>query len=97
MIESLSAVLPIFIYALLIVLLIIGIILGIKLIITIDKVNIIMDDVSEKLSLLDNVFKIVRGVSDKFSLLSSKITDTALSIISKIGNLRKRKDDDEDY
>lgn len=95
MTETLNAVLPIFIYSLLIVLLVIGIILGIKLIITVDKVNKIMDDVSEKLSLLDNVFKLLRGVSDKVSILSSKITDIALSLVNKIGNLRKRKEDDE--
>lgn len=95
MTETLNAVLPIFIYALLIVLLIIGIILGIKLIITVDKVNKIMDDVSEKLSLLDNAFNLLRGVSDKVTLISSKVTDFALSIVNKIGNIRKRKDEDD--
>lgn len=95
MTETLNAVLPIFIYALLIVLLVIGIILGIKLIITVDKVNKIMDDVSEKLSLLDNAFNLLRGVSDKVTLISSKVTDFALSIVNKIGNIRKRKDEDD--
>ncbi len=97
MIESLNAVLPIFIYILLIAMLVIGIILGIKLIITVDKVNVILDDVNEKISALDNVFRIISGVSDKFNLLSSKLTDMIVSLVSKIGNFRKRKDDLEDY
>ena len=95
MIEALSAVLPIFIYILLIVLLIVGIILGIKLIITIDKVNLVVDDISEKVSALDNLFRIVSGVSDKFNLLSSKLSDAVLGLISKIGRKRKGEEDYE--
>jgi len=96
MIEALNTVLPIFIYILLIALIVVGIILGIKLIITIDKVNFIVDDISEKVSSLDNLFKVVSGVSDKFSLISSKLTDTILGLISKIGS-KKRKKEDEEY
>ena len=95
MIEALNAVLPIFIYVLLIVLLIVGIILGIKIIITIDKVNAVVDDVTEKINSLNNIFKIINGVSDKFTLLSSKLTDTVVSLISKIGNKKYREDEDD--
>ena len=95
MIESLNAVLPIFIYILLIVLLVVGIILGIKLIITLDKINEIVDDVSEKINSLNNVFSIIGGISDKFTFLSSKLTDTVVSLVSKIGNKVFRKDNDD--
>ena len=95
MVEALNAVLPIFVYILLIGLLVVGIILGIKLIITIDKVNNIMDDVEEKIESLNGLFRIINGVSDKFNFLSSKIADTVVSLISKLGNHGKRKDDDD--
>lgn len=93
MIESLNAVLPVFIYALLIVLLVIGIILGIKLIITIDKVNNLVDDVAKKVSTLDAFFNIVSGITNKFGAISSKLTETVLSLFNKIGI--KRKEDKE--
>ncbi len=95
MIEALNTILPIFIYILLIALLIVGIILGIKLIITIDKVNVIVDDVTEKVNSLNNIFKVINGISDKFSFLSSKVTDTVISLISKIGNKKYREDEDD--
>lgn len=95
MIESLNAVLPIFVYLLLIALLVVGIILGIKLIITLDKVNEIVDDVKDKVESLNSVFRVINGIGDKFTLLSSKVTDTVVSLISKIGNSRRRKDEDD--
>ena len=48
--EGLSAVLPIVIYLLLIVLLIVTIVLAVKLIITIDKINNVVEDVKMKIS-----------------------------------------------
>ncbi len=95
MIEALNTVLPIFIYILLIALLVVGIVLGIKLIITIDKVNAVVDDITEKVSSLNNFFKVISGISDKFALFSSKLSDTVLSFISRIGNSRKGKEEDE--
>ena len=97
MVEALSSVLPVFIYILLIVLLVVGIILGIKLIITIDKINAVVDDITEKVNALNGVFGVVTGISDKIGLLSSKLTDTVISLVSKIGNLRKRKEENDDY
>ena len=95
MIESLNAVLRIFVYLLLIALLVVGIILGIKLIITLDKVNEILNDVKDKVDSLNSVFRVINGIGDKFTLLSSKVTDTVVSLISKIGNSRRRKDEDD--
>ena len=95
MIEALDAVLPIFVYILLIGLLVVGIILGIKLIITVDKINCIVDDITQKVSALDNLFKIVNGISDKFSLISSRLTDMVISLISKLKNKNGKEEDYE--
>ena len=51
--------LPVIIYILLIILLIVGIILGIKSIITVNKVEKVVDDVSEKVESLNGLFQIV--------------------------------------
>lgn len=95
MVESLNAVLPIFIYLLLMALIVVGIILGIKLIITIDKINRVVDDLEDKVASLNGVFRVINGISDKFSLISSKIIDTVVSLISRIGNKKNREDEDD--
>lgn len=93
--EFLASFLPIIIYILLIVLLVVGIILGIRLIITIDKVNIIMDSVNDKLTALDGVFNIVKTVNNKFNLITDKISDVVMSLFSKLPIFKNRKEEDD--
>jgi len=93
--EALAAVLPIIIYFLLIILLIVVIILGIKLIITIDKVNVIAEDIREKVDSLNNIFGLVNFASDKLSYLSNKVVDKVMSLVNKVFGLRSGKDDDD--
>ena len=96
MFDSLNSVLPVFIYVLLIIFIIVGIILGIKLIITIDKVNVVVDDINNKVKSLDYLFSIISGVTNKFELISSKVTDIVLAVINKISSLKKGKEESED-
>ena len=69
--EELATVLPIIIYFLLIILLVVGIILGIKIIITIDKVNVVVDDLTKKIKTLDGVFNLVDAATNKVGYLTS--------------------------
>ena len=85
------------IFGVLIVLLIVGIILGIKLIITIDEVNAVIEDIRKKVKSLDGIFSIVDIASNKLGLITSRISDWTMSLINKIVSLRNRKDEDEDY
>lgn len=78
-------------------LLVIGIILGIKLIITIDKTNAILDDVSKKVATLDTVFGFIDGVSNKMAYLGGKLTQGVVGLINKITGLKRRKDEDDFY
>ena len=80
-----------------IILLVIGIILGIKLIITIDKTNAILDDVSKKVATLDTVFGFIDGVSNKMAYLGGKLTQGVVGLINKITGLKRRKDEDDFY
>ena len=94
MIETLSTVLPIVIYFLLIIFLIIVIVLGLKLIITIDTINAIIKDVQHKLSALDNIFRVMSTAADKISGIGSKIIDTVMGTINKVIGLTRKDDDD---
>ena len=76
-------ILPIIIYVLLIILLIVAIIIGIKLIGTIGKVDVLLDDVTTKVKTLDRLFNLVDYASDKVSL----ITDTVVGFVTN--NLKK--------
>lgn len=66
-------VLPTIIYLLLIALIIVAIIVGIKLIGTINKVNDLVDDVQNKVSALDKVFDVVNFATDKMSMVTEVI------------------------
>ena len=75
------------IYILLIGLLIVGIILGIKLLMTVTKINQLLDDASDKLKSLDKLFDIVDMASDRMSV----ITESAFGFLSAfIGKLFKK-------
>jgi uncharacterized protein YoxC len=60
-----------------------------------DKINDIVDDVSEKVESLNGIFKIFGFASDKLSILSTKLVDGVVSLINKITGLRKGKDEDD--
>ena len=92
--------LPIIIYLLLIIVLIIGIILGVKTIITLDKVEKIIDDISEKLQTLNGFFHIIDYTTDKIALATDKMVDGVVSFVSKLlfnksKNKTKKGDEDE--
>lgn len=85
-----SEVLPIIIYVLLIILIIVAIIIGIKLIFTLQKVDALVDDVTDKVKTLDRVFELVDTVNDKIAIIG----DTAVGLISgaikRIFKIRKQ-------
>ena len=82
--EALSQTLPIIIYFLLIVLLIIAIVIGIKLITTLSKVDKLVDDVNEKLESLNDIFNMAEFISGKMSAISETIIGVITTAISKI-------------
>ena len=86
--EVLSAYLPIMVNILLCVLIVFLIIICIKIIKTMNKLETIVDDVDRKVQSLNGVFRIVDGVTDKLSALTEVISD---SIILFFRGLFKRK------
>ena len=88
MVESLTIVL----YVLGSILLVVLIILGIKLIKTMNKIEVVVDDITKKVKTLDGFFALVDMTTDKLAMLSDRFVDVTSSLIKR---LFKRKEKDE--
>lgn len=85
-------ILPIIIYFLLIILIIVAIILGIKMILTLNKVDTLVEDVQSKVKSLDKVFEIVDFATERMSMISEVVISFITSGFKKIfGSSRKSK------
>ena len=74
------------------ILLVVLIILGVKLIITMNKIENVVDDISTKVKSLNGLFSIIDTTTDKLALISDRVVDVVSSIIRRIF---KRKEDSE--
>ena len=90
--ETASALIPIILYLLLSVLTIVVIVFVYKLSMTLDKANIVLDDVYKKVKKLDNLFEIIDKSADAINLVTDKVTGILSSSILKI--FKKRKEDE---
>ena len=84
-------VLPIILYILGSILLVVLIILGIKLIITMNKIEGVVDDINNKVKTLDGFFSMIDFTTDKLAMLSDRFVDAVTSLIKK---LFRRKEDE---
>lgn len=82
---------PIAIYFLLIILLIVGIILGIRLISAMDRVDEVLDNMQKKVNSLNGLFNVIDFTTDKISAFSDKVVETIGGFISRIGRKKKSK------
>jgi uncharacterized protein YoxC len=85
-------VLPIILYAAGIALLIILIIIGIKFIKTMNKVEDIVEDVDKKVKSLNGVFNIIDNMTDKISSVTDRIVDSVAGFISRVFKNKKNKE-----
>jgi len=85
----------IMLYLFLIILVIVLIVVGIKLIITLRKVDAVIDDVNVKMKKVDGVFDIVNKTADFTSNISDKVVGAVSNFISSMFKKRKGKDKDE--
>lgn len=77
-------ILPIILYILGSILLVVLIILGIKLIITMNKIEKVVDDVNIKVNKLNNLFNIIDMVTDKFATITDNVIEGISSVVKKI-------------
>ena len=91
-----SDALLILLYVLGSIFLVVLIILGVKLINTMNKINLMVDDINKKVSSLDNLFSIIDMTTDKLSLLSDRMIDGVTFVIKKLFGHKKRKEEEID-
>ncbi len=89
--EELLHYFPIVLYLLGSVLLVVLIILGIKLIHTVDKANVMIDSAYNKIESLNGFFRIVDTITNTFSHVSDSIVTNVTNIIEKIVHKRKKE------
>ena len=92
---TLNEVLPVLLYILGSILLVILIILGIKLIQTIDRANLVLDDIEQKSKSLNGLFNIVDGLSNSIAIVGDRVIDGVSGMISHFFHKRKKKKDKE--
>ena len=88
--ETLSTVMPIILYTLTSILVLILIVLSIKIIYTIDKINAIVDDVNKKVKSLNGFFNVIDMITDKVALLSDRTVDFISNLFTKVLSSRKK-------
>ena len=85
-------VLSIILYILGSILLIVLIILGIKLIITMNKISEITDDISTKLKSLNGFFSVIDFATDKLATITDKFVEAVTSLIRRIFRQKKEEE-----
>lgn len=86
--------LPIIIYILLIILISFCIYFVIRAIKIADQVNLLLEDVQNKISSLNTFFKVINFTTEKINAISEKVIDTVISFFGRLFHKRK---DEEDY
>jgi len=77
------------------ILLVVLIILGVKLIITMNKIENVVDDINVKVNKLNGLFSVIDVTTDRLALLSDKLVDGVSSVIRKLFSRKKGKETDE--
>lgn len=86
--------LPVVIYFLLIALLIILIILGIKMIGTLTKVEKIVDGINDKIESINPIFHMIDFATDRIANLSDVFVDFFTNFLSKLLNRKGKEEKD---
>jgi len=85
-------ILPIILYILGSILLVVLIILGIKMIKTMDKISDVADDAKKKLTSLNGFFSVVDFTTDKLATISDNVVEIVTSLIRKIFKRKKEEE-----
>ena len=96
MVIILDEYLPILIYILLCVLITLLIVICVKVIKTMNRVELIVGDVEQKVKSLNGVFSIIDSVTDKLSALTEIASDSVMIIAKKLFNKKRNKIESEE-
>lgn len=78
-------------------LLIVLIILGIKLIITMNKIENVVDDINVKVDKLNGLFNIIDYTTDKLAIVSDKMVEGVSYFLKKMFFKKNKKKEEKDY
>ncbi len=92
---DLEQLLPILLYISLIILVIFLIVLIIRLIKTLNRVDIILDDVNRKMIKVDGLFDIIDRTTDYASSISDKVISSISNAINFVFRRKRGNEDDE--
>jgi len=87
----LGEVLPILLYTLGSILLVVLLILGIKLIQTVDRANAILDDIEEKSKSLNVFFSMLDNFSNAIAVVGDRVVDGIAGMVSSFFHKRKTR------
>ena len=94
--ECVNEVFPVILYSLGAILLVVLIILSIKAITTLSKVNRVVDDLNTKSHKLDNLFDVIDNTTDMISDVSDKVVGLVINgITSLIHKIKHKKGEEE--
>ena len=92
---ELAELLPILLYIALIALVVALIVLVVKVINTLKKVDVILDDVNQKMVKVDGLFNVIDNMTDYAASISDKIIGGITNVINLIFRRRKGRDENE--
>lgn len=81
----------IIISSLIIVLIVLLIVLVVKVINTVDRANLLLDDLERKTKSLNGLFNVIDGVTDTLSVLSDTLVSSVTSVFGKLFTGKKKK------
>ena len=98
MTEFLEVYLPACVNILLIVLLIVGIVLGVRLINTLNRINEVIDNVEAKVNSLNGLFNVINFTTDKITAIGDRVIEGVNGLIKRFGKKRYSSEmEDDDY
>lgn len=92
--EMASDLLPIIFYTLLSILVVFIIVFVYKLTKTLDKTNLILDNVYVKVRKLDNLFDVIDRGADTINSMTNRVLDVIVGAVTKV--FKKKRKDEED-
>ena len=92
--EMASSLLPIIFYTLLSILVVFVIVFVYKLTKTLDKTNMVLDDIYIKVKKLDNLFEVIDRGADTLNMVTNKVVEGVVGAVSKL--FKKKREDEED-
>ena len=95
--EFLEVLLPVLLYSFGIVLVIVLIVLGLKAIETLNKMNALMDDMKEKIDTMNGFFHIMDMMTSKVSVITDTVVSAVTGTIQKMKRKKKKRKEMENY